>query len=71
MSVADKRAPSFDEDAYTSHPASPAYSVSAQLASWHANRGDKSILRSIIPSMNKPADAEADRTTKNPFKLLG
>lgn len=44
-------------------------SVKAQLATWHANRGDKSIARSIIPRWK--AQTVGEEVTKNPFKLLG
>ena len=44
-------------------------SASSQLATWHANRGDKSFLQAMIPSWHAPAYGAAP-VTKNPFKLL-
>jgi hypothetical protein len=51
---------------YNEHPAS----IKAQLATWHATRGDKSFLRAMIPTYKTEAD-DVEATTKNPFKLLG
>lgn len=47
----------------------PTARASDQLATWHANRGNKSILRAMIPTWQKPAEGE-EKTTRNPFKLL-
>ncbi|WVW78341.1 hypothetical protein I302_100295 [Kwoniella bestiolae CBS 10118] len=44
-------------------------SVKDQLATWHANRGDKSFVRAMIPSFRGTYPGEAP-TTKNPIKLL-
>jgi hypothetical protein len=46
-----------------------ARTVKSQLASWHANSGDKGFLRSCIPSWRTPVVGE-EHVTKNPFKLL-
>lgn len=48
----------------------PTARASDQLATWHANRGSKSILRAMIPTWQKPPVGE-EKITKNPFKLLG
>lgn len=47
----------------------PTARVGDQLATWHANRGNKSILRAMIPTWQKPPEGE-EKITKNPFKLL-
>ncbi|KAI9636346.1 carboxylic acid transport protein [Dioszegia hungarica] len=64
------------------HPASPTHydesthttanraSVKDQLATWHVGRGNKSFARAMIPTWYSPPSTE-ERTTKNPFKLLG
>ncbi|WVQ75950.1 hypothetical protein IAR50_005585 [Cryptococcus sp. DSM 104548] len=44
-------------------------SIKDQLRGWHANRGDRSFLRSIIPSIRQPVGGE-EPETKNPFKQL-
>jgi len=44
-------------------------SVKSQLAAWHANRGDKSFARAMIPTWNTAVTGE-EGVTKNPFKLL-
>ncbi|WVQ69355.1 uncharacterized protein L199_007572 [Kwoniella botswanensis] len=44
-------------------------SVKDQLATWHANRGDKSFVRAMIPSFKGTYPGEAP-TTKNPIKLV-
>jgi SHS family lactate transporter-like MFS transporter len=45
-------------------------SVKSQLAAWHANRGEKSFLRAMIPTWHTSVAGE-EGVTKNPFKLLG
>lgn len=45
-------------------------SIKAQLAAWHATRGNKSFARAMIPTW-KTAEVDEERTTRNPFKLLG
>lgn len=45
--------------------AAPGASVKEQLSTWHANRGDRSVVASILPRPHKD-----DTATKNPFKLL-
>jgi SHS family lactate transporter-like MFS transporter len=42
-------------------------SIKSQLATWHADRGNKSIARAMIPTMHAET---GEKTTKNPFKLL-
>ncbi|WRT64691.1 uncharacterized protein IL334_001625 [Kwoniella shivajii] len=44
-------------------------SAKDQLAVWHANRGDKSFLRAMIPSIRGTPPGEMP-TTKNPIKLI-
>lgn len=44
-------------------------SVRDQLAAWHANRGDKSFVRCMIPSLRQPVAGE-EPETKNPFKII-
>ncbi len=44
-------------------------SIKQQLAAWHANRGDKSFARAMIPTWHAPPEGEM-ATTKNPFKLM-
>ncbi|WWC86814.1 uncharacterized protein L201_001693 [Kwoniella dendrophila CBS 6074] len=44
-------------------------SVKDQLATWHANRGDRSFARMMIPSP-KGTTPGITPTTKNPFKLM-
>lgn len=44
-------------------------SIRDQLAAWHANRGDKSFLRCMIPSLRQPVAGE-EPETKNPFKII-
>ncbi|CAD6584508.1 MAG: hypothetical protein TREMPRED_003853 [Tremellales sp. Tagirdzhanova-0007] len=46
----------------------PTASIGSQLATWHANRGDKSIARAVIPSWQ--TESHGEKTTKNPFKLF-
>ena len=51
---------------YVSHSYSA--SPSEQLALWHANRGNKSFARAMIPSWK--VEQPEERITKNPFKLM-
>ncbi|WWC68036.1 uncharacterized protein I206_101955 [Kwoniella pini CBS 10737] len=44
-------------------------SVKDQLATWHANRGDRSFVRCMIPSIRGTPPGELP-TTKNPIKLF-
>ncbi|WWC59556.1 uncharacterized protein I303_102112 [Kwoniella dejecticola CBS 10117] len=44
-------------------------SIKDQLATWHANRGDKSFLRAMIPSIRGTPYGETP-TTKNPLKVI-
>ena len=44
-------------------------SVSAQLATWHAGRGNRSFLSAMIPRWRK-LTVEEQKITKNPVKLL-
>ncbi|KAK8847478.1 hypothetical protein IAR55_005336 [Kwoniella newhampshirensis] len=54
---------------YASHvPHRPA-SAKHQLSLWHANRGNKSFLRAMIPSARQPMAGEIPET-KNPLKLI-
>ncbi|RXK36287.1 MFS transporter, SHS family, lactate transporter [Tremella mesenterica] len=43
-------------------------SISSQLATWHADRGDKTFIQAMIPRIHHPANGI--KVTKNPFKLL-
>ena len=43
-------------------------SISAQLATWHANRGDRSFVSAMVPRWSRPQGA-VKPPTKNPFKL--
>ncbi|KAL7419353.1 hypothetical protein Q5752_006191 [Cryptotrichosporon argae] len=64
-------APSHSSDLYVADEPHVDGSVRTQLAHWHADRGDKSFVRAMVPSFRKRAyDVDADRETKNPFKLL-
>jgi SHS family lactate transporter-like MFS transporter len=47
----------------------PSASAKDQLAGWHANRGNKSFARAMIPSWKTPP-TQAEPETKNPFKLI-
>ena len=47
----------------------PSASFKSQLATWHANRGNKSFLSAMIPRGHVPVDGE-EQVTKNPIKLL-
>lgn len=49
------------------HDSIHGYSIKAQLEGWHANRGNKSVARSIIPPWCPPKD---EPTILNPFKLV-
>jgi SHS family lactate transporter-like MFS transporter len=42
------------------------HSIRAQLETWHADRGDKSIAKAMIPRPKTSKDA-----SKNPIKFLG
>lgn len=50
-------------------PARRSSSIRDQLAAWHANRGDRSFLRCMIPSLRQPVAGE-EPETKNPFKII-
>jgi len=52
---------------YDDPPASA--SLKSQLATWHANRGDRSFLSMVIPRW-RVADTENSGETKNPIKLF-
>lgn len=60
--------PVFDAHAESLSNVSKA-SIKQQLAAWHANRGDKSFVRAMIPTWHTPPEGETP-TTKNPFKLM-
>lgn len=47
----------------------PSGSIKSQLSAWHANRGNSSIGRAIVPTWRTHAVA-TETTTKNPFKLF-
>lgn len=57
-----------DESAFVL-PARRSSSIRDQLAAWHANRGGKSFLRCMIPSLRQPVAGE-EPETKNPFKII-
>ncbi|WVQ83141.1 hypothetical protein IAT38_005279 [Cryptococcus sp. DSM 104549] len=44
-------------------------SIKDQLRGWHANRGDKSFLYSMVPRLRQPLDGEVAET-KNPIKIF-
>lgn len=52
---------------YDDPPASA--SLKSQLATWHANRGDRSFWSMVIPRW-RVADTENSGETKNPIKLF-
>jgi hypothetical protein len=52
-----------NEDDFYTHPGT---SVRAQLDTWHANRGSRSIVSAMVPRPHTSADA-----SKNPLKFLG
>lgn len=43
------------------------YSIRSQLEGWHANRGNKSVARAMVPPWCPPKD---EPTILNPFKLV-
>ena len=47
----------------------PSSSISSQLPTWHANRGDRSFASALVPRWNTQKYGE--ELTKNPFKLFG
>lgn len=47
----------------------PSSSIKSQLATWHANRGDKSIASAIVPTWHTHSSSD-EKVTKNPFKLF-
>lgn len=44
-------------------------SIKAQLDNWHANRGNKSFLRAMIPSPHG-ASLTGEKISKNPITLM-
>jgi SHS family lactate transporter-like MFS transporter len=61
---------SFGDDTYHEETrVRPSASFKSQIATWHANRGNKSFLSAMIPRAHVPVDGE-EIVTKNPIKLL-
>lgn len=67
--VAHAPSPTNDDYSHDAVHRTGSASVKEQLATWHADRGNKSFLRAMIPTWYNPASAE-EQTTKNPFKLM-
>ncbi|WOO79089.1 Carboxylic acid transporter [Vanrija pseudolonga] len=44
--------------------------LAAQIETWHANRGDRSVISSMIPRPNPNDKVEGEVVSKNPIKLF-
>lgn len=51
-------------------PTSFKVNLAAQIETWHANRGDRSVISSMIPRPNPNDKVEGEVVSKNPIKLF-
>ena len=57
-----------DEDPQQARPRVASASISSQLATWHANRGNKSFMSAMIPRAH--SEIASEHVTRNPITLF-